>query len=674
MTAAAARVDFSALAGALAARAADVCAALLPAGRREGGEWRAGGIDGSVGRSLAVELHGDRAGVWHDHASGEGGDLLSLWAAVRGLPLLGAAQDAGRWLGAAQDAPAGRSGPVGEGPAEFRPTVPIPPDAGPLPAHPRLGRPVATWAYRNEAGEPLFHVARFELRDGGKQVLPLGFGRVGERYGWHWRAFPLLRPLYRLDALAARPDAPALVVEGEKCADAAGRLLPDYAATCWPGGAKAVQAADWRPLAGRRCVLWPDNDAPGIAAMQAVAEALRAVGAAEVRTVTLPESVPPGWDVADLEGAADATGKARALVEAARPADGPETAQEAPQARGFRLVPVGELLAAPQPVRWLVRGLLERDTLALLFGDPAAGKSFAALDLAACVATGAAFHGRPVEAGPVVYLAGEGHAGIARRLLAWSIVRRVPLDRAPLFVSTTALRLPEDAGTLLGAVDAAVAALEAAPVLVVVDTVARHLSGDENDAREAGAFVGALDALRAHCTGATVLAVHHSGHGDKSRSRGSSAFRGAVDTELRAERVERLLTLACTKAKDSEPFPPLAFELRTVELPDDWQGEDGEPATSAVLVAVDVPKPAPKLTDRQAEALEKLRALFTEHRANLEAAGHDPAGARVDLDDWRDRCAFEHRSTFARAKDGLITAGLVRGAGGFFHLTEQAGP
>ena len=321
-----------------------------------------------------------------------------------------------------------------------------------------------------------------------------------------------------------------------------------------------------------------------------------------------------------------------------------------------------------------MRGLLERYTLALLFGDPAAGKSFAALDLAACVATGAAFHGRPVEAGPVVYLAGEGHAGIARRLLAWSIVRRVPLDRAPLFVSTTALRLPEDAGTLLGAVDAAVAALEAAPVLVVVDTVARHLSGDENDAREAGAFVGALDALRAHCTGATVLAVHHSGHGDKSRSRGSSAFRGAVDTELRAERVERLLTLACTKAKDSEPFPPLAFELRTVELPDDWQGEDGEPATSAVLVAVDVPKPAPKLTDRQAEALEKLRALFTEHRANLEAAGHDPAGARVDLDDWRDRCAFEHRSTFARAKDGLITAGLVRGAGGFFHLTEQAGP
>lgn len=673
---AAERIDFADVSAALAARAAEVVAYLLPEGRREGGEWRCGGIDGGAGRSLAVALSGAKAGRWHDHASGEGGDLLALWAACRALPLPEAAREASRWLGTlpASDPPAARSGPSGAASAAFIPTVPIPPDAGPLPAHPRFGRASATWCYRSEAGEPLFHVCRFDLADG-KQVLPLGYGRLGDRYGWHWRAFPLLRPLYRLDDLAARPGAPVLVVEGEKAAEAAARLLPDHVAVTWAGGAKAVQAADWRPLMGRRCVLWPDHDRPGIEAMRTVAEQLRAVGAAEVRVVALPDSVPQKWDAADCEAEANAAGKARALVDEARPvdevpaADGPRSAQEAPRPRGFRLVPVRDLLAAPCPVRWLVRGLLEADTLGLLFGDPAAGKSFVALDLAASVATGTPFHGRPVAAGPVVYLAGEGHGGIARRLLAWSIQRRVPLASAPLCVSTAALRLPDDAGTLLAAVDEAVAVLGAAPVLVVVDTVARHLGGDENDAREAGAFVAALDVLRAHCAGATVLAVHHSGHGDKSRSRGSSAFRGAVDTELRAEKLDRLLTVSCTKAKDAEPFPPLAFELRTVELPDDWQDDGGRPATSAVLVEVEAPARAPKLTERQAEALEVLRTLYAERRANLEAGGHDPDAARVEVDDWRERCGFTHKSTFYRCRDDLAAAGLVRVSLPFVHLS-----
>ncbi len=73
---------------------------LLPAGHRDGGHWRCGGVDGSPGQSLALHLHGDKAGVWHDFATGESGDALDLVAAVLCRGDTRAAMDwARRWLG-----------------------------------------------------------------------------------------------------------------------------------------------------------------------------------------------------------------------------------------------------------------------------------------------------------------------------------------------------------------------------------------------------------------------------------------------------------------------------------------------------------------------------------------------------------------------------------------------
>jgi RecA-family ATPase len=57
--------------------------------------------------------------------------------------------------------------------------------------------------------------------------------------------------------------------------------------------------------------------------------------------------------------------------------------------------------------------------MTLIFGDPAAGKSFLTIDLGAGATTGASFHGRPTKAGMVICLAGEGHSGLARRRMAW---------------------------------------------------------------------------------------------------------------------------------------------------------------------------------------------------------------------------------------------------------------
>lgn len=89
----------------LAGDAAAVAAYLLPGGKRMGGEWKAGSVGGEPGQSLAVRISGTKAGVWSDFASGEKGDLLDLWAAVRGLSIGQAIKEAKDYLGVRDDMP-----------------------------------------------------------------------------------------------------------------------------------------------------------------------------------------------------------------------------------------------------------------------------------------------------------------------------------------------------------------------------------------------------------------------------------------------------------------------------------------------------------------------------------------------------------------------------------------
>jgi twinkle protein len=83
----------------MASQAESIAAHLLPQGRRKGAEWKAGSVNGEEGDSLSVRLTGSKAGVWKDFASGEGGDLLDLWAACRGTGLAEALTEAQQYLG-----------------------------------------------------------------------------------------------------------------------------------------------------------------------------------------------------------------------------------------------------------------------------------------------------------------------------------------------------------------------------------------------------------------------------------------------------------------------------------------------------------------------------------------------------------------------------------------------
>jgi hypothetical protein len=353
-------------------------------------------------------------------------------------------------------------------------------------------------------------------------------------------------------------------------------------------------------------------------------------------------------------------------------------AGEMAAATGFRFVRIGELEVSPP--RWIVKGIIEREAFGLLFGDPAAGKSFVALDLAACIASGAEFHGREVKApGPVCYIAGEGHAGIARRLRAWSIRRGIALESVPLFVSTTATALCDD-DTFSLVESAILKSVEEAgpPALVVVDTWSRNLGGDENSAQDGAIAVRLLDLIRARWQCA-ALVVHHVGHADKTRGRGWSGLKAAVDTEYRVERgTDGIIRVENTKMKDGRSPAPMAFALRDVDL--GIRGDDGEEVRSAVLDDVDYTDPQRAAGDpmgkNQGLALEALRRLYAEHRHNVQASGRDPDTARVTLKDWRASCAEDgiDRRRFPEAKDGLLRSGLVSLEGVHVLLVEAQRP
>ena len=169
------RHDVNQLKARLQDRMESVLSYLLPAGKVRSGKFYIGDVQGHPGDSMVVELTGPKAGMWFDHATSQGSDIIKLWAAVRHLdtrhdfPKI--LDEIASWLGEAP--PATRSKPDRKSP---------PMD--------ELGPHTATWDYHDRDGSLLFRVYRYDPPTG-KQFRPWDV-RAGR-----WQA-PSPRPLYNL--------------------------------------------------------------------------------------------------------------------------------------------------------------------------------------------------------------------------------------------------------------------------------------------------------------------------------------------------------------------------------------------------------------------------------------------------------------------------------------------
>ena len=325
----------------------------------------------------------------------------------------------------------------------------------------------------------------------------------------------------------------------------------------------------------------------------------------------------------------------------------------------FRLIPAEQMQL--RPTEWLVEGLIEAATTVALFGPPGAAKSFYALDIACSVATGTPFHGREVLEGAVIYVAGEGFNGIARRLEAWAVhTGRRPQE---LNISNKALDLYYSAGAerLQDEIERVVFQTGVKPGLVIVDTLARNFSGDENSAGDIGQFLSNLDTVR-HKWSCTVLIVHHTGKDPARGARGSSAIQGAVDAAFEFTRShDDMIRVASRKTREGKDPEDQGYQLVDVKS---FQ-PNGEVIQSAVLNSVDACEMTLPTGKNQRKALEILQEMYDETDCK-----------NITIDVWRQRgmAAGLDPKRIREASMGLIRAGFVVLDGDRVSLPEQAEP
>ena len=205
---------------------------------------------------------------------------------------------------------------------------------------------------------------------------------------------------------------------------------------------------------------------------------------------------------------------------------------------------------------WLIEDCLPSESYAMIFGPPQSFKTFVALDMALTVAAQTVQKSNWMTFGgakPVVFVAGEGRSSLLRRVQAWEALHYAgnPVEGFRLMDPVPGISLGN-----ADAFDEFLAPLEKmcpdGVSLIVLDTVGRALQGhNENSQEVASAFTAMVQRLIEE-TGATVLALHHSGHGTDKRARGSSVFEADADVVLRAEAEEQTLMLSMIKQKDGE--------------------------------------------------------------------------------------------------------------------------
>lgn len=241
--------------------------------------------------------------------------------------------------------------------------------------------------------------------------------------------------------------------------------------------------------------------------------------------------------------------------------------------RTLRLVRATEL-GEPKPADYVVKGLLNRGDLALIFGKAGSGKSLFAAHLFYRVAQGVDdAYGKRVRGGPVIYVCLEGQGGFRRRLQALEQAHGSAEDFY-LVEEPFSLVDPEAADLIESLIKQA---QEIRPAAIVIDTWAQATGGDENGSEANSRALAAINRLRAE-TGALVCCIDHTGWGEdaQKRPRGWSGKWAATDTGLRVDGDIKNgdVLIVPERLKDGTDYAPLAFGSERVELDID---QDGDP-------------------------------------------------------------------------------------------------
>lgn len=355
-----------------------------------------------------------------------------------------------------------------------------------------------------------------------------------------------------------------------------------------------------------------------------------------------------GTDAAGAEGAAE----------------GVKTGESAASS-GFEFVSMWQLVDQP-PAPWLVQGMLQRADLGMIYGAPGSGKSFLALDLALHMARGVEWHGRPVVASRVAWIAAEASGSFGVRVKAFA--KRHGLDRAdcdiPVLAAAPDFGNPAHVKQIIAGVQAAGAEV------LFVDTLAAVSGGVDENSSEIGKVIGGCQQIH-RATGAFVVVIHHSGKDATRGARGWSGINAAMHSAWEVERLDdgapdRVVTVR--KLRDGEDGGKMGFRLERVEVS---ELIDDEVVASCVVEPAEVAARAPhqKLGPHQRAVMDALQELQDE------ASGIEPVGIALEALLTRaaekivhDPAKDDRRREYAiRAVNALVGRGMLAADAGKVH-------
>ena len=268
------QIDIEKIRKSLLDRIAEVLAYLLPQGYIQNDCYYVGDVDGNKGKSLVIQLQGNKQGCWHDFATNQGGDLFNLWSEVRGYgksefaKLLTEIND---WLG---------NGAINETIIKNK----IAKKSAPIDT---LGKPSKSWNYYDKNNRLIAVIYRYDTGSGKEFRIWDVRNRKSQ--------YPKIRPLYNIPGIVASKKV--IIVEGEKSADSL--IAKGFCATTAMCGANApLDKTDWSYLQNKEIIILPDNDQAGINYANKLADYLSGK-CSFISVLTPPQDKKGKWDAAD---------------------------------------------------------------------------------------------------------------------------------------------------------------------------------------------------------------------------------------------------------------------------------------------------------------------------------------------------------------------------------------
>ena len=318
------------------------------------------------------------------------------------------------------------------------------------------------------------------------------------------------------------------------------------------------------------------------------------------------------------------------------------------------------------------------------FGPPGTYKSFIALDVALSIATGRDWHGHQVKQCRVVYIPAEGQSGALKRVKAWTERHEISFSELEMFTILPRPCLIDQPGELDDLIEA-LKELAGPPVgFIVIDTLARSMTGDENSTSDMGSVVNACARLSEETGRAQIALVHHTGKDEARGPRGAIALTGATDVLIGVQSpYDRTAVIHCERQKDAEPPATMTFNMAIQNT--GYTDKDGEELSSLVPVfdpfASTAKAKQPKFTGAARIALNALEEALRDHGQppGADVLNHIPEKDHPDAvtheDEWR-KTAYNRgisggappakKMAFSRARALLMEESVVRCFGDFY--------